>query len=81
MIKAIHAQESWKASDNKTRAIVDDCSQQNKQSTYLVEQAVDETLTHMVSRTFDPNQQSAEADHEGGPAHDPAVFGALWICG
>jgi len=47
MLKAIHAQESREAADNKAQAIVDDlrASKMGK-ATDLVEQAVHETLTY-----------------------------------
>jgi putative transposase len=47
MLKAIHAQESREAADNKARAIVDDlrASKMGKAAD-LVEQAVHETLTY-----------------------------------
>ena len=52
MLKAIHAQESREAADNKAKAIVDDlrASKMGKAAD-LVEQAVHETLI-MASQTF-----------------------------
>jgi putative transposase len=44
MLKAIHAQESREAADNKARAIVDD--PRASKAADLVEQAVHETLTY-----------------------------------
>ena len=47
MLKAIHAQESREAADNKARAIVDDLrASKMAKAADLVEQAVHETLTY-----------------------------------
>jgi transposase-like protein len=68
MLKAIHAQESREAADNKAQAIVDDlrASKMGKAAD-LVEQAVLLWLPgHSLAE--DPNQQPAGADHERDPA-------------
>ena len=78
MLKAIHAQESREAADQKARAIIEDL-RANKMSKAadLVEQAVHETLTYYAfpghPLAEDPDQQSAGADHAGDPAADGVV--------
>ena len=73
MLKAIHAQESREAADNKAQVIIGDlrASKMGKAAD-LVEQAVHETLTYYgfpdIHWQKNPNQQPAGADHERDPA-------------
>src|SRR3984957_6592413 len=47
MLKAIHAQESWEAADNKAQVIIGDLrASKMAKAADLVEQAVHETLTY-----------------------------------
>ena len=76
MLKAIHAQESREAADNKAQAIVNELrTGKMGKAADLVEQAVHETLTYYgfpdIHWREDPNQQSAGADHERDPAPNP----------
>ena len=74
MLKAIHAQESREAADNKAQAIVEDlrASKMGKAAD-LVEQAVHETLLRLPGHSLaeNQNQQSAGADHERNRAPNP----------
>jgi hypothetical protein len=76
MLKAIHAQESREAADNKAQAIVDDlrASKMGKAAD-LVEQGrprnPDLLWLPGHSLAEDQNQQSSGADHERDPPQNP----------
>src|ERR1700723_4387247 len=68
MLKAIHAQESREAADNKAQVIIGDLrASKMAKAADLVEQAVHETLTYYgfpdIHWQKIPNQQPAGADH------------------
>jgi putative transposase len=67
MLKAIHAQESREAADNKAKVIIGDLrASKMAKAADLVGQAVHETLLWLSGRSLaeNPNQQPARADHE-----------------
>lgn len=75
MLKAIHAQESREAAQEKAAMIIEDLRRQKLgKAAELMEAHIDEPLTFYLPRqplAQDQDQQSAEADHERNPTAHP----------